>query len=112
TTRRRGADEPEVLLADALIVATGSNHIPRRIELSGFTGRVMHSSEYRSPEELAGKRVLIVGAGESAFDISADVAGVAAETTLWARSTMAPAPRFPSMIALDPAHDELEVMKD
>jgi dimethylaniline monooxygenase (N-oxide forming) len=111
-TRRVGSEETEVLTADALIVATGSNHVPRLVDLEGFTGEVVHSSEYRGPAPFAGKRVLVVGAGESAFDISADVSEVAAETTLWARSPIAPAPRFPGMLALDPEHDELDTMKD
>lgn len=114
-TRRRdasGAEAIAVLEADALVVATGSNHVPRRVELPGFTGRVVHSADYRSPREFAGQRVLVVGSGESAFDIAADVSAVAAETTVWARSPMAPAPRFPGLISLDRAHDELEVMKD
>lgn len=111
-TTRHGASEPEVLEADALVVATGSSHVPRRIELPGFTGRVLHSSEYRSPHELAGQRVLVIGSGESAFDIAADASAVAARTTVWSRSPVAPAPRFPGMLSLDPAHDELAVMKD
>ncbi|MCX4240255.1 flavin-containing monooxygenase [Paraliomyxa miuraensis] len=110
--RGPGSQTTEVLEADALVVATGSNHVPRRVELPGFTGRVVHSSEYRRPEDFAGQRVLVVGAGESAFDIAADLSEVAAETVVWSRSAMAPAPRFPGMLNLDPAHDELQVMKD
>lgn len=112
TVRRGDAGEPEVLEADALVVATGSNHVPRHIALPGFTGRVMHSSEYRSPHALAGQRVLVIGSGESAFDIAADVSAVAAQTTVWSRSPLAPAPRFTNLIWQDPQHDELEVMKD
>lgn len=112
TTRRADSPALEVLEADALIVATGSSHVPRCIELPGYTGRVLHSSEYRSPQALAGQRVLVVGSGESAFDIAADVSGVAAETTVWSRSPLAPAPRFINLIWQDAAHDELAVMKD
>jgi len=112
TTRSAGAAEPEVIEADALLVATGSNHVPRRLDTGGFTGEVLHSSEYHSYKAFAGKRVLIVGSGESAFDIGADIAGVAAETIVWARSPISAAPRFPGMFVTDPAHDELEILKD
>jgi len=112
TIRRAGAEETEALEADALIVATGSNHVPRRIDLDGFTGEVLHSAEFRHPRAFAGKRVLVVGSGESAFDIAADVAGVAAKTTVWSRSPITPGPRFVNDIWADPAHDELETMKD
>lgn len=101
---------PEELVVDALVVATGSNHHPRRIELPGYTGRVLHSSEYRDPEAFRGQRVLVIGAGESAADIAADVGAVAAETTVWSRSPLHLAPRFPVRVSL-PAHDELALMR-
>ncbi len=93
TTRRVGDESGATQQLDAgmLIVATGSNHVPRRIALPGFTGEVTHSSEFRSPTQLAGKRVLVVGSGESAFDLSADLCGHAEAVTVWARSPIAPA---------------------
>src|SRR5690606_31164477 len=39
-----------------------------------FAGRLIHSSEYRDPAEFDGKRVLVVGAGNSGVDIAADAA--------------------------------------
>lgn len=114
TTRRVGDESGATQQLDAgmLIVATGSNHVPRRIALPGFTGEVMHSSEFRSPTQLAGKRVLVVGSGESAFDLSADLCGHAEAVTVWARSPIAPAPRFTTWMPQHVDHDELEVMRD
>ena len=109
---RTGGGAPEEIEADALVVATGSNHVPRVPDLPGFTGEVLHSSEYRCAADFAGKRVLVVGSGESAFDIGADIAGVAAKTTLWARTPITPAPRFAVLIAAERDHDEIEVMKN
>ena len=74
------------------IVATGSNHVPRRMDGGAFTEEVMHSSDDRSPRDFAGKNVLVVSSGESAFDIAADLAPVAAETTLRSRSPITPGP--------------------
>lgn len=110
-TRQRGSDAEQVIVADALIVATGSNHVPRRLETAGFSGEVVHSADYRSPRDFAGKHVLVVGSGESAFDIAADLADVARKTTVWSRTPITPAPRFVNDIWSDPDHDELEKMK-
>jgi hypothetical protein len=42
-----------------------------------YSGRVVHSKDYKSPKELEGQRVLVVGGGNSACDIAAE-AGVCA----------------------------------
>ncbi len=111
-TARQGGGEVEVLEADALLVATGSNHLPKRIPLDGFTGEVLHSADFKSPRAFAGKHVLVVGSGESAFDIAADLASVADKTSVWSRSPITPAPRFVNDIWADPNHDELVTMQE
>jgi cation diffusion facilitator CzcD-associated flavoprotein CzcO len=37
-----------------------------------FSGTVMHAMDYKSPEQIAGKRVLVIGAGNSGCDIAVD----------------------------------------
>ncbi len=68
--------------AKRLIVATGASRIPALPDwhsaLSGIS--YQHSSSYKSAEALAGKRVLVVGGGESAADIALEVARVASKT--------------------------------
>jgi cation diffusion facilitator CzcD-associated flavoprotein CzcO len=56
-----------------LIIANGTLSEPSMPRFEGsFSGELIHSSEYRSPRQLADKRVLIVGAGNSGCDIAVD----------------------------------------
>lgn len=58
-----------------LVCATGTNWNPSMPDYPGtFTGEIRHSSTYRSPSELAGRRVLVIGAGNSGVDIACDAA--------------------------------------
>ncbi len=64
-----------------LIIANGHNWDPRLPEYPGkFDGQVLHSSQYKTPDVLAGRRVLVVGAGNSGCDIAAESAQHAAQT--------------------------------
>lgn len=66
-----------------LIVATGQQWLPKRPEIPGpFDGEVLHSSAYRSASQVEGRRVLIVGGGNSGCDIAVDVATRATATFL------------------------------
>ncbi|HEY5099274.1 MAG TPA: NAD(P)/FAD-dependent oxidoreductase [Gaiellaceae bacterium] len=63
--------------AETVIVATGYNgapFIPDWPGLEGFTGELIHSSEYRNPAPFRGRDVLVVGAGNSGAEIATDVA--------------------------------------
>ncbi|MFA5938379.1 MAG: NAD(P)-binding domain-containing protein [Sinimarinibacterium sp.] len=56
-----------------LVSAVGTFSTPYRPQIPGsFTGTLLHSGEYKDPEIFRGKRVLIVGAGNSACDIAVD----------------------------------------
>ncbi len=62
----------------ALVVATGMAWHPNLPEIPGpFDGELYHSFHYRSPEQLRGRRVLLVGGGNSGCDIACDAARVA-----------------------------------
>jgi putative flavoprotein involved in K+ transport len=81
-----------VWTADAVVSATGSWAYPILPEIPGresFRGVQMHSAEYRSPAELVGKRVVVVGGGNSGAQILAEVSQVADAT--WVTLTE---PRF------------------
>jgi cation diffusion facilitator CzcD-associated flavoprotein CzcO len=59
----------------ALCVATGTTWHPALPEFPGrFEGEMYHSFHYKTAEALKGKRVLIVGGGNSACDIACDAA--------------------------------------
>ncbi|WP_165352831.1 NAD(P)/FAD-dependent oxidoreductase [Loktanella sp. IMCC34160] len=67
----------EVIETPHLIFATGIAMIPERPPLpgiDGFPGPALHSSDYRNADGFAGKRVLVVGFGNSAGDIAVDLA--------------------------------------
>ncbi len=79
----------------ALVVANGHNWDPRWPTLRGnFNGRVLHSSQYKTPETLAGKRVLVIGGGNSGCDIAVESAQNAASTTLSLRRGYHFLPKF------------------
>jgi putative flavoprotein involved in K+ transport len=80
-----------------LISATGSFARPHRPRFPGqgaFRGRILHGAEYRNPGPFRGKRVVVVGAGDSAVQIAHELAGVA-ETTL---ATRAPIRFMPQVV--------------
>ncbi|MYM56923.1 flavin-containing monooxygenase [Thalassovita mangrovi] len=64
--------EHEAIYAGVLI-ANGTLSEPNFPSFPGhFDGELIHSSSYRSPEQFKGKRVLVVGAGNSGCDIAVD----------------------------------------
>jgi NADPH-dependent 2,4-dienoyl-CoA reductase/sulfur reductase-like enzyme len=64
---------------DAVVVANGHNWRPKMPTIPGhFDGAVMHSAQYKSADVLRGKRVLVVGAGNTGCDIAVEAAQQAA----------------------------------
>lgn len=58
-----------------VLAAVGNEWRPARAAIPGyFSGEVIHSLEYRSPAQLARRRVLVVGGGNSGCDIAVDAA--------------------------------------
>ena len=58
---------------DAVVVASGHLSKPLHLErLRAFEGEYLHSHDYKEPEPFVGKRICILGAGNSGFDIAAD----------------------------------------
>jgi cation diffusion facilitator CzcD-associated flavoprotein CzcO len=60
---------------DGVLVANGHLWAPKIPDVPGtFAGVQLHSSQYRNVDDLAGTRVLVVGAGNSGCDLAVDVA--------------------------------------
>jgi thioredoxin reductase len=60
-----------------LVVANGHNWFPKWPTYPGqadFTGELLHSADYRSADQLAGRRVIVVGAGNTGCDIVVEAA--------------------------------------
>ncbi len=72
---------------DAVVVAIGPFNRPfHSSDLAAFQGTYIHSADYRDPVSYAGKKVCIVGAGNSAVDIGSDVCRTAERVVMVARS--------------------------
>jgi putative flavoprotein involved in K+ transport len=75
------------LRAAGVVAASGSFSNPYRPVFSGqdgFTGELLHVADYRNPAPYEGKRVFVVGAGDSAAQVASELAPVA-KVTLAAR---------------------------
>jgi hypothetical protein len=80
---------------DGVLIASGVLHHPHWPTLPGtFTGRVMHSAEYRTPDVFDGQRVLVVGCGNSGADIAVDAVHRAARVDLSVRRGYYFVPKF------------------
>jgi hypothetical protein len=87
TVRQRDTGAIRTERYRAVLVANGHHWDPHYPQpafpgAGSFTGQQMHSHHYRTPESLAGKRVLVLGVGNSACDVAADCSRVAARTLL------------------------------
>ncbi len=63
----------EPIEADIVVVATGRNRVPERPAWPGLETtplEVMHASAYQNPAPFHGRRVLVVGAGNSGTEIA------------------------------------------
>lgn len=85
----------QLVVSQALVVANGHNRSPRWPGWAGrFAGAELHAGDYRTPDMLRGRRVLIVGAGNSGCDIAVESAAHATRTVLSMRRGYHFLPKF------------------
>jgi putative flavoprotein involved in K+ transport len=74
--------------AERVVVAIGYSNVPFVPDWPGvFAGEIVHSADYRNPAPSRGRRVLVVGAGNSGAEIAVDLAdGGAAQVLLAVRT--------------------------
>ncbi|XP_067388601.1 flavin-containing monooxygenase 5-like [Emydura macquarii macquarii] len=88
-TETDGKQESAVF--DAILVCTG-HHTEPNLPLEcfpgveKFKGKIMHSREYKYPEDLRDKRVVVIGLGNSGADISLDLSHIAKQVFLSTRT--------------------------
>ncbi|XP_062225135.1 probable indole-3-pyruvate monooxygenase YUCCA9 [Phragmites australis] len=90
-----GAGEVEYI-GSWLVVATGENAesvVPGIPGLDGFAGEVTHVSNYKSGESYRGKRVLVVGCGNSGMEVSLDLCDHGARPAMVVRDAVHVLPR-------------------
>lgn len=92
----RGPDHRSTFETPAVVVASGHNSVPRWPSPAWpeLTAAALHSHDYRDPAQLAGRRVLVVGGGNSAMDIAADASQVASRTVLSLRRGVWIVPKY------------------
>ncbi|WP_137873412.1 NAD(P)/FAD-dependent oxidoreductase [Rhodococcus sp. Q] len=76
-------DTGETFTAPRIVAATGgfgSPHIPALPGQDTFTGTIIHAGAYRNPTDRTGEDVIVVGAGNSAVQIAAELAATARVT--------------------------------
>jgi hypothetical protein len=99
TVRRRGQRRSVTRHYQAVLVANGHHWDARWPEpafpgADTFTGVQMHSHDYKTFEGFEGKRVLILGIGNSACDIAVETSKVSARTFLAMRRGAHVVPKY------------------
>jgi dimethylaniline monooxygenase (N-oxide forming) len=85
TVEEEPDSEPFTIEVDAVAVCTGTNtyaSLPTFPGQENFKGEIIHAESYRTPERFAGKRVLVVGSGESGSDITNEISKHASKVAI------------------------------
>ncbi len=85
-----------VMTSSHVIVAAGVNRIPTSPEWKGkssFKGTIMHSRYYKNPSPFIGKKVLVVGMGNTGAEVALDLSEADIETHIAVRSPISVVPR-------------------
>ncbi len=86
----------EIYFAENIIMATGLNSSPKIPTWKGqelFKGDITHSANYKNPKPYIGKKVLVVGIGNTGAEVALDLSEHHVETHIVARSAITLVPR-------------------
>uniref|UniRef100_UPI00398F4D23 flavin-containing monooxygenase 5-like isoform X2 n=1 Tax=Pristiophorus japonicus TaxID=55135 RepID=UPI00398F4D23 len=87
---RDAEDNLESVIFDAILVCTG-HHVNPHLPLDSFPGiekfegQYMHSKEYKDPVRFEGKRVIVIGIGNSGSDLAVEISRLAKQVFLSTR---------------------------
>ncbi len=88
--------QDRTLRTSQVVVATGFNRRPKQPKYAGeeqFGGEILHSRHYRSADDYRGKKVLVVGFGNTGAEIALDLLEQGALPSLSVRSPVNVVPR-------------------
>lgn len=94
-------------LFDAVLVCNGHHWCPNIPSIEGEEefkkngGTIIHSHEYKSTKGYEGKRILVVGTGNSGCDIAVEVSNVSNDVVLLSRSGVLVLPKYMLGIPID-----------
>jgi hypothetical protein len=90
-----GPDGEQTHWYAGVVLANGTLAEPNIPSFPGtFAGELLHTSAYKSPSQLTGKRVLLIGAGNSGCDIAVDAVHHAASVDMSVRRGYYFVPRY------------------
>ena len=81
--------QTDVFYSKNVVVATGYNQVPYQPHWPGqelFQGQLLHSKDYRSPAPFSGKKVLLVGMGNTGAELALDLYEHGAQPVISVRS--------------------------
>ena len=88
-------DNRPPLFCKKLVVATGNYWCPRLPQFDGkFSGRVLHSRDYKTPDLVRDKSVVVVGNGNTGCDLAVESGQVAKKVYLSVREGRYLMPKF------------------
>lgn len=90
-------ETPEVIYkSKKVVVATGYNnspHSPKWAGMENFAGQILHSKEYKNGKPFKGKRVLVIGIGNTGGEIAIDLFESGAKVDICVRGPVRIVPR-------------------
>ena len=114
TIRGARGGAPRTMRYAAVVVANGHNwspKLPRYDGLDDYRGTVLHAGQYKDGTQLRGKKVLVVGAGNTGCDIAVEAAQQAAKCWHSTRRGYWYAPKYALGRPVDQVNDQLLALR-